>query len=499
VISGLSLGDLRGLLRDLRAGGLAGADQVEHMPRPSRRRPRRGDVVTYRVRVDLAGTKPPLWRRLELASDLFLGEVHEVLQAAFGWTDSHLHRFGSGPEYYGDDTEYYLCAFDVDEGQPGVPEGQVRLDEVLADADDKLWYVYDFGDDWRHILELEAVLSRDGSAPRAVCTGGRRAGPAEDCGGVHGYELIAAATDPANPDHADAAFELSRFFGDIDAAAVAPIPCNIDETNSMLADLGRDGVSPGVDLPEPLADLVDAVRTSTERRRLRRLIGDAAFNEPATVTEETAARMVRPYAWLLNHVGVAGIRLTGAGYLPPVHVEAAMAALNLGEEWIGKGNREIQTLPVLHLRESAQAMGLLRKHRGTLLLTARGRALSTDPVALWWQLAERVPVRSKDAAETQAGLILLAAVAAGASDSDTIIAEILNAIGWRNAEGAPLTGSMAARAAWNTRAVLRRLGCFADDRHTYRNTPPTPDGVTFARAALRTWPGKTRTGTPPSK
>jgi hypothetical protein len=201
---------------------------------------------------------------------------------------------------------------------------------------------------------------------------------------------------------------------------------------------------------------------------------------------------------LLNHVGAAGIRLTGAGYLPPAHVEAAMAALNLGQEWIGKGNREVQTLPVLHLQGSAQAMGLLRKHRGTLLPTARGRALSTDPVALWWQLAERVPVRSKDAAETQAGLILLAAVAAGTSDLDATIAEILNAIGWRNAEGAPLTGSMAARAAWNTRTLLRRLGCFADDRHTYRTAPPTPDGVSFARAALRTWPGKTATGAPPS-
>jgi hypothetical protein len=39
-----------------------------HAPPPSRRRPRRSDAVTYRVRVDLSGTKPPLWRRLELAS-----------------------------------------------------------------------------------------------------------------------------------------------------------------------------------------------------------------------------------------------------------------------------------------------------------------------------------------------------------------------------------------------------------------------------------------------
>ena len=95
------------------------------------------------------------------------------------------------------------------------------------------------------------------------------------------------------------------------------------------------------------------------------------------IDAETAARMVRPYSWLLGHVGAEGIGLTAAGYLPPAHVEAAVAELDLGREWIGKGNREVQTAPVLHLRESATRMGLLRKHRGMLLATSRGRALRT--------------------------------------------------------------------------------------------------------------------------
>src|SRR5262245_30733948 len=56
----------------------------EAPPPPSRRRPRRTDVVTYRARIDLKGTRPPLWRRLELASDLFLDQVHEIIQVAFG-------------------------------------------------------------------------------------------------------------------------------------------------------------------------------------------------------------------------------------------------------------------------------------------------------------------------------------------------------------------------------------------------------------------------------
>jgi hypothetical protein len=61
------------------------------------------------------------------------------------------------------------------------------------------------------------------------------------------------------------------------------------------------------------------------------------------------------------------------------------------------------------LRETATKMGLLRKHRGMLLLTAAGRRLRTDPVSLWWHPAERMPPRS-DRCETQAGLIRLLAV-----------------------------------------------------------------------------------------
>lgn len=52
--------------------------------------------------------------------------------------DPHLHRFGCGSEYYSHDTEYYLCPFEVGEGETGVPEDQVRLDEVLVEIGDKL-------------------------------------------------------------------------------------------------------------------------------------------------------------------------------------------------------------------------------------------------------------------------------------------------------------------------------------------------------------------------
>jgi hypothetical protein len=217
-------------------------------------------------------------------------------------------------------------------------------------------------------------------------------------------------------------------------------------------------------------------------------MGAALAGKP-DIDTVTAARMVRPYAWLLDRAGDEGIRLTGAGYLPPAHVEAAATELGLLEDWIGKGNRESQTLPVLHLRETATKMGLLRKHRGMLLLTAAGRRLRTDPVSLWWHLAERMPPRSADRCETQAGLIWLLAIAAQRpGDPAEIVARTLAGIGWALAGGTPLSTLDADRAAWDTRNVLRRLGGLTDDpRHCGAGSPNT-DGAAFARAAVSTWP-----------
>ncbi len=332
-------------------------------------------------------------------------------------------------------------------------------------------------------------MCHEDPVPRAACTDGRRPGPAEDCG-VYGYELIAATTDPTHTDHADAVVEYARCFGDdADPACFSPTKFDIGEINNTLVDLGLDDTTAQIDLPEQLDELVQTVRTSTGKRRLRRLIGDAVFDQSVQVDTETAARMVHPYTWLLDRVGTDGITLTSAGYLPPVHVEAAMTELGLATEWIGKGNRESQTLPVLDLRESAQKAGLLRKYRGKLLLTAQGLAMRGDPVALWWRLAEKTPPRSTDTCQTQAGLFFLVATAAQITgDLNATVADLLGAIGWMSGGGTPLTGSMASHAAWNTTAVLRRLGAITDERDFHRRERPTPDGVTFARAALIRWP-----------
>jgi hypothetical protein len=98
---------------------------------------------------------------------------------------------------------------------------------------------------------------------------------------------------------------VARCFGDdADSACFSPTRFDIKEINNALTDLGLDHASSQIDLPEQLDELVQAIRTSNGKRRLRRLIGDADLDQPVRVDSETAAWMVHPYMWLLDRVGL---------------------------------------------------------------------------------------------------------------------------------------------------------------------------------------------------
>ena len=148
------------------------------------RKPR--TVRGFQVRIDLLQVKPPIWRRLVLPGDLTLDRVHAVLNEAMGWTDSHLHRFRTGNRPH---APYFITEFDLHEGDDGILENDVRLDQVVAEKGDALWYDYDFGDGWEHVVKVEAVLPEPPTEVELVT--GRRACPPEDVGGPWGYEAVA--------------------------------------------------------------------------------------------------------------------------------------------------------------------------------------------------------------------------------------------------------------------------------------------------------------------
>ncbi|MGQ4600350.1 IS1096 element passenger TnpR family protein [Nocardia sp. R6R-6] len=497
----MGLGSLPGDDGASQAGGLiafplasAPDDPADRNAVPSRRRPRRSELVTFQVRIDLRYTSPPVWRRLELASDLFLDELHDIVQSSFGWDDSHLHQFGSGREYYGAGTEYYLCPQQIAFGEQGVPEDEVRLDEVLTEIGEVLFYCYDFGDDWQHMVKLEKVLPRTAQSSRARCIAGRRRAPVDDCGGVPGFELLDAATDPEHKDQALARVEFIDQFGDdVDADDWAPIAFDIDKINAELAGFGVGGSTR--DTPAPQSPgfgrvpgvLVDALLhlPSPEQRKLRRLLAEAGLDGPVEVDIDTAAALARPFRILLDHVGRDGVKLSAAGYMPPAVVAATFADLGLAERWIGKGNREDLTPQVAELRQSAQRLGLLRKYQGRLMPTTAARRLYDDPVGLWFHIAERFSALSKGSPGKEAAAVFLLAIAAGrAEQADQIAAECVTALGWRDSAGRMAGGHVA----WLVRPVVDVLvmgGLLQEEYQDLRVVRSAgPNAAVFARAVL---------------
>lgn len=148
----------------------------------------------YRLKITLKGSKPPIWRRVELADDITLARLHRIIQAAMGWTDSHLHMFSVGRTSYG--------VPDPDYDEDVRDERRVRLSQLLTAPKQKLSYEYDFGDSWTHEVLLEQALAPEPGVRYPRCTAGKRACPPEDCGGVWGYaEFVEAIADPEHPQH----------------------------------------------------------------------------------------------------------------------------------------------------------------------------------------------------------------------------------------------------------------------------------------------------------
>lgn len=179
-------------------GPAGGGDMAGRSPRtqkmPTKRKKSDGPAPIYQIKVVLAETQPPIWRRLELAADTGLAELHRIIQVAFGWEDSHLHVF---------ETRY--GAFGIADRELGHrAEKPVTLEQIATQPGEGLNYVYDLGDDWVHEIVVERVVDGVPGAAHPRCTAGERAAPPEDCGGAWGYaDLLAVLADPQDDEHED--------------------------------------------------------------------------------------------------------------------------------------------------------------------------------------------------------------------------------------------------------------------------------------------------------
>lgn len=148
-----------------------------------------------RLNITLNKAKPAIWRRVLVPGGITFFDLHHIIQISMGWKNAHMFEFKVD--------NYKLGYPDSElEGNEDVTHASsVHLDLLLMKEGLTFSYLYDFGDYWRHTIEVEAILPAD-ERVYPVCIDGALACPPEDIGGVPGfYENLQILNNPKHPQY----------------------------------------------------------------------------------------------------------------------------------------------------------------------------------------------------------------------------------------------------------------------------------------------------------
>ncbi|HVS65012.1 MAG TPA: plasmid pRiA4b ORF-3 family protein [Thermoanaerobaculia bacterium] len=146
-----------------------------------------------RLRIELDGVTPPVWREIEVPADYDFWSLHVAIQDAMGWTDTHLHEFVLDPKS-GETDSLVIGIPDPRAPDSGPRPGwEYPIGPFLHQGAPPVDYLYDFGDGWRHGVSCVGERSlADPAERRSIprCLAGARACPLEDCGGPPAYSRL---------------------------------------------------------------------------------------------------------------------------------------------------------------------------------------------------------------------------------------------------------------------------------------------------------------------
>src|SRR3990172_8039389 len=111
--------------------------------------------LIFQLKVTLKDSNPPIWRKVQVPSDITLSQLHDTLQIAVGWTDCYLHQFIVGKSRYSSDE---LVA--LHEGH--LPEKACALNQIVTGKGYTFTYEYGLNTHaptvWVHTLVVEKIL-----------------------------------------------------------------------------------------------------------------------------------------------------------------------------------------------------------------------------------------------------------------------------------------------------------------------------------------------------
>ena len=178
----------------------------------------------FQIKIELVGISPRIWRQFLVKDNITFEDLHEIIQIIMGWENYHMYEFCIGKEIISSGEEGFnpaegvfkrlfnspefhkmLEKKDLKKGSANMDVNKLnkileeerakkskpiftmktKLNELIKSKGQKFAYLYDFGDNWGHILTVEKILEESNYVP--ICLAGERACPPEDCGSVPGY------------------------------------------------------------------------------------------------------------------------------------------------------------------------------------------------------------------------------------------------------------------------------------------------------------------------
>ena len=148
-----------------------------------------------RLRIELDGIKPVVWRTVEVSLATSLAGLHDVIQAVMLFDNGHLFQFDVGTKRYAiPDPEW-------EDVRETVDAQSTKLGALVDRGVASFSYTYDFGDNWQHTVTIETITDADSALDYPRFIDGSRRAPPEDVGGIPGFEqFLDAMAKPRHPE-----------------------------------------------------------------------------------------------------------------------------------------------------------------------------------------------------------------------------------------------------------------------------------------------------------
>ncbi len=176
-------------------------------------------VSSYILHIAITFSDPHIWRRVQVPGHYTLTELHNVLQASMGWSNSYFHQFLVGKICY----EPTMKSSTLRESKR-FDEHKYQLHTLEEGMQFMFSYIYDAGEGWEHEITLEETVPPTRELKHPILIAGEHACPPEGVGDVHQYmQLVSAMESPGNKD-VNSLNELSGqsrfdpYFFDLEAA-----------------------------------------------------------------------------------------------------------------------------------------------------------------------------------------------------------------------------------------------------------------------------------------